>query len=431
MPLRNNILTRKIVLLLLIVSVLFACEEADNPNMIPEGTPRFDDLKANYKSILASSEHGWKASYQPSENTGVYNIIMKFDEEGLVSISSDMNSYTVDTSEVFYDVKGATYPELVFETFCVWHQIYEVAEGEFQFRIISIDENSVQLGNINSSSSVPDVIFSKASEEDVEQLTKKQDINQVLNGFYNGTDKYFKIMRFDDADVEGLIDFDFDRHQVYMNYSDPSGESVSTLANFEYDETGIVFTSELTIAGETIDRFDISQTVDTVINLTGSPLNDGIIYATDLPDFEIKGAVDLFYDYTFFYVGAYSPSLDTLEQQIQEAGEFVGVQIYRDYELSPSQRLNSLTFIVFEDFNDYDFYGFHTSQYTRLGEDRIRFHWSGGRDANVTNEFVDIVRNYVLFFYDQRGFKIVPINDTLIFVSYANPKNYMIVVPVF
>ena len=420
--------------------------------MIPEGTPRFDDLKANYKSILASSEHGWKVSYQPSENTGVYNIIMKFDEEGLVSISSDMNSYTVDTSEVFYDVKGATYPELVFETFCVWHQIYEVAEGEFQFRIISIDENSVQLGNINSSSSVTDVIFSKASEEDVEQLTKKQDINQVfhnksaeisvkktkkqdidllLNGFYNGTDKYFKIMRFDDADVEGLIDFDFDRHQVYMNYSDPSGESVSTLANFEYDETGIVFTSELTIAGETIDRFDISQTVDTVINLTGSPLNDGIIYATDLPDFEIKGAVDLFYDYTFFYVGAYSPSLDTLEQQIQEAGEFVGVQIYRDYELSPSQRLNSLTFIVFEDFNDYDFYSFHTSQYTRLGEDRIRFHWSGGRDANVTNEFVDIVRNYILFFYDQRGFKIVPINDTLIFVSYANPKNYMIVVPAF
>jgi len=66
-----------------------------------------------------------------------------------------------------------------------------------------------------------------------------------------------------------------------------------------------------------------------------------------------------------------------------------------------------------------------------LGEDRIRFTWSGGRDPNVTNELVEILRNYILFFFDQHGFKIVPGNDTLIFVSMANPKNYLLVVPVF
>ena len=175
----------------------------------------------------------------------------------------------------------------------------------------------------------------------------------------------------------------------------------------------------------------LSSSEITALNLTGSPLNDGIIYATDLPDFEFTGAVDLFNQYTFFYVVDYSPSLDTLEQQIQEAGEFVVAQIYRDYALSPSQRYNALTFLVLEEANDYDFYGFHISQYTRMGEDRVRFHWSGGRDPNVTNEFVDIVRNYVLFFFDRNGFKIIPSNDTLIFVSYKNPKNYMFVVPVF
>ena len=295
-----SILTQRIVILLLVVSVLFTCEKADNPNKIPEGIPRFNDLKANYKSILTSSDQGWKVSYHPSENSGVFNILMKFDEEGIVSIFSDMNNYTINTNDVFYDVKGATYPELVFETFCVWHQIYEVAEGEFQFRILSIDENSVELGNIYSSSNEPDVIFSKASEEDFEQLTRKQEIDQLINEFYSGTDKYFKIMQFDESDVEGLIEFDFDRHQVYINYSDPSGESVTTLANYEYDESGIRFTSELIIAGETINHFYISQTVDTALNLTGSPLNDGIIYATDLPDFEFTGAVDLFYQYTFF-----------------------------------------------------------------------------------------------------------------------------------
>jgi hypothetical protein len=238
-------------------------------------------------------------------------------------------------------------------------------------------------------------------------------------------------MQFDAPNVKGLIDFDFDKHQVYINYPDETGISHTFLGNYTYDEEGILFNPQFTIAGETISRFDISQTVDTALNLTGSPLNDGIIYATDLPDFEFPGAVDLFYQYTFFYVDDYSPSLDTLEQQIQEAGEFVIAQIYRNYGVSLSQRYNALTFVIVEETGDYDFYGFYINQYIRLGEDRIRFTWSGGRDPNVTNELVEILRNYILFFFDQHGFKIVPGNDTLIFVSMANPKNYLLVVPVF
>jgi hypothetical protein len=428
---KKYISIKKIALLLVVLLVFYACEKPENQNKIPDDLPRFNDLKESYKSILTSADRGWIVSYQPSADAGVFHILMEFREDGTVIINSDLNNYTTTADDVFYDVKGATYPELVFETFCVWHQIYEVAEGEFQFRILTIDENSVELRNIYSSAEEPDVIFTRASQDDYQQIIRRQEIDQLVHEFYNGTDKYFKIMQFDEVNVEGLIEFDFEKHQVYINYPDPSGESVSTLANYEYDENGIRFTSELTIAGKTVTRFDISQTVDTALNLTGSPLNDGIIYTTDLPDFEFKGAVDLFYQSTFFYVGDYSPSLDTLEQQIQEAGAFVIAQIYRDYVLSPSQRYNALTFLIFEETNDYDFYGFHISQYTRLGEDRIRFHWAGGRDSNITNELVAIVRNYLLFFFDQNGFKIIPSNDTLIFVSYANPKNYMFVVPVF
>lgn len=425
-----KLIIHRILFILFFASIIFSCEEAENPNKIPDGLPRFDEVKANYKSILTSSENGWVVSYQPSESAGVFTILMKYKDNGTVTIYSDMSDFTATANDVFYDVKGSTYPELVFETFCVWHQLYELADGDFQFRILSINENTIELGFINSSSTHPDLTFTRATQADYEKISGLQEIDKLLYDFYNGTDKVFKIMQFDEPDIKGLIDFDFDKHQVYINTIDAAGISTTSLANYSYDENGIVFTSELIIGGEVISRFDISQTVDTALNLSGSPLKDGIIYATYMPDFEFTGAVDLFNQYTFFYVGDYSPSLDTLDQQIQDAGAFVGVQIYRDYALSSSQSYNALTFIIFEESDDYDFYGFYISQFIKLGEDKIRFQWSGGRDENVTNELFEILRNYILFFFDQHGFKIIPSNNSLIFVSYANPENYLVVVPV-
>jgi hypothetical protein len=422
---------KKSLLILFFAALLYSCEKEENPNKIPEGLPRFNELKANYKSILTSTEQGWKASYRPSANAGTFNILMKFNDNGTVTILSDMNKYAASTQNVYYDVKGATYPELVFETFCVWHQLYEVADGNFQFRILSLNEDTVELGNVNSSNKVSEITFTRATAADYQQMTKIQGIDQLLYDFYTGGDEYFRIMQFDDFNVKGLIDFDFDRHQVYLNYIDAVGKSSTSLINFSYDENGIIFLDKLSIAGKTITRFNISQTADTSLNLTGSPLNNGIIYATDLPDFEFKGAIDQFNKYSFLYVAGYSPSLDTLNGQIQKAGAFVAAQIYHDYLLSSNQKYNALTFVIVEETGDYDFYGFYISRYLRLGEDRLRFQWSGGRDQNVTNELFEILKNYVMFFFDQKGFKIIPKNNNFIFVSYANPKNFMVVVPVF
>lgn len=408
---------------------LFSCEKEENLNKIPDDLPRFKELKENYKMVLISSEQGWKVSYRPSENTGAFNILMKFQSNGTVTIFSDMNKYAVSTQNVYYDVKGATYPELVFETFCVWHELYEVADGDFQFRILSINEDIIELGNVYSSDKVPEIIMTRATMSDYQKMSKIQGIDQLLFDFYTGGDKYFKIMRFDEFNVEGLIVFNFNRHQVYLNYQDALGKSVSTLVNYKYYENGIIFENNIIIAGKIISHFDISQTVDTSLNLTGSRLNDGIIYATDMPDFEFKGAIEKFNQYSFLYVSDYSPSLDTLNRQIQNAGAFVWAQIYHNYLLSSSQVYNALTFLIIDETENYDFYGFFINQFLQLGEDRMRFQWSGTWSGNVTNELFEIFRSYVLFFFDHRGFKIIPENDYFIFVSYANPKNYIVVIP--
>jgi len=348
-------MTKTAILTFFFAALLFSCEKEENPNKIPDDRPRFNELKASYRMILTSTEQGWKASYQPSANTGTFNILMKFQSNGTVTILSDMGNYAISTQNVYYDVKGATYPELVFETYCVWHQLYEVADGDFQFRILSINEDTVELGNVYSSNKVSEITFTRATAADYQQMSKIQGIDQLLYDFYTGEDEYFKIMQFEEFNVKGLIDFDFDRHQVYLNYIDALGKSSSLLINYSYDENGIIFGDKLTIAGKTITRFNISQTVDTSLNLSGSPLNDGIIYATDWPDFEFKGAIDLFNQYSFLYVADYSPSLTTLNEQIQNAGAFVIAQIYHNYLLSSAQLYNALTFLIFEETGDYDY----------------------------------------------------------------------------
>ncbi len=410
--------------------LLFSCGKEENPNQIPDDLPRFNELKASYRTILASTEYGWKTTYRPSINSGSFNILMKFHSNGTVSILSDMSKYAISTQNAYYDVKGSTYPELVFETFCVWHQLYEVADGDFQFRIISIDENKVELNKVNSSNKDPEIIFTKASSADYGQMSKIQGMDQLLYNFYTGENEYFKIVQFEEFNVRGLIDFDFDRHQVFLHYQDTYGETSSLLLNYSYDENGIIFEDRVNIAGKIVSRFNISQTGDTILNLSGSQLNDGIIYTTDLPDFEFKGAIDNFNQYSFFYIADYSPSLAALNEEIQNAGEFVIAQIYHNYLLSSGQIYNALTFLIFDETGDHDFYGFHINQFLKLGEDRLRFQWSGGRDQNISNELFEILKNYILFFFNQMGFKIIPMNDYFIFISYADPKNYMIVVPV-
>lgn len=419
---------KKIIYIFIFPILLFSCNEGENPNQIPEDLPRLDEVKENYKSILVSSENGWKASYQPSENAGVYTILMKFRDDGFVDIESDLYGYLSSSENTFYDVKGATFPELIFETFCVWHQIYEVADGEFQFRVLSIDENTVKLGTANSGEENLLVTFTKATDEDYQTIEKKQEIDNILSNYYNNSDEYFKVIEFSNQGIKGLVDFDFETHQFYISYTDNNGNAQNNVANYLYDEKGVEFVSELSINGIEIDRFDIKQNSDSTISLSTEGLDAGTLVSTNLPDFEFQGAIDLFKEYTFYYVGDYSPSLDSIYEQIQQAGLFVIPQIYRDYALG-TQSYNALTFLIFETEDIYDFYGFNISSFQTLGEDWMRFQWSGSRDSNVDNELFSKLKNFILFFFDRNGFKIVPNRGVFTLISKADPDKYIVVVP--
>ena len=101
---------RKIIYIFILPLILFSCNEGENPNQIPEDLPRLDEVKESYKSILTSSENGWKAIYQPSEQSGQYTILMKFKENGFVDIESDLNGFEKSANKALYDIKGEQPP---------------------------------------------------------------------------------------------------------------------------------------------------------------------------------------------------------------------------------------------------------------------------------------------------------------------------------
>jgi hypothetical protein len=354
---------------------------------------------------------------------------MKFNDDGFVEIESDLNGYTKSEGKSLYDIKGATFPELVFETFSVWHQIYELVDGEFQFRVLSINENNVSLGRISSGDNSELLTLTKASASDYQELGKKQEIDSTLYNYFNNPDKYFKVATSTDYNIQGLVDIDFDSHLFYLSYTDNSGAAQNSTTTYSYSEEGLNFIQPLNINGNEVNRLTISIDSDSIIRLTDNQNKKLEVTSTNLPDFEFQGAVDLFSQYTFYYVGDYSPALDTLDEQIQQAGLFVIPQIYRDYALG-TQSYNALTFLIFETSDIYDFHGFNMNSPQKLGEDWIRFQWDGTRDQNIDNELFLILRDYILFFFDKRGFKIIPNRGVFTLVKKDNPEQYIVVVPV-
>lgn len=415
---------------IVITGMMASCEKEENTNLIPADLPRFDEIKQQYQDILTSAEYGWKTEYQPSLSTGIFRIYMQFKEDGTVEIESDMYGYQQSNSEIYYSISGATFPELVFQTFSVWHQIYEVADGHFQFRILDIDSNRVELGDVNGDPGGTSVILTKSSEQDRRLLENTNDIVEMVHNFYDNTENYFKVLEFKEINFSGLATFDFDRHQLILNYINNAGQTQISFINFSYDENGIQFISNFSIHETEIKRFNLNIHTDSTILVQTSELNEGLLYSTDLPEFEFTGALDLFSDYSFFYIQGFSPALDSLDSEIQSAGSFTGVQIYQDHILNYSSRFNALTFIIYDEQLEYDFYHFYIEQFQKLGEDELRFHWSNTYSNNIDNDLFAILRDFILFFFNKNGFKVIPTGSTFTFVSRGNPKQYFVVVPV-
>ncbi len=120
--------------------VISSCGD-DEPNLAPP-EERVAAAIANLQSELVAPPNGWKVEYQPTSQAGTFFILLDFDPDGSVNIQSDVpaNDGEFRDQTITYRIDNSLGLELIFETFGVFHFLFELdqtnfgAEFEFLFQ---------------------------------------------------------------------------------------------------------------------------------------------------------------------------------------------------------------------------------------------------------------------------------------------------------
>ncbi len=122
---------RKYLLILLFAFVFIACE--DEVADLPPFEERVAEAINGLRTDLTAPTNGWRLEYQPTPEAGTFLILMKFFPDGSVNIKSDVP----DGNGEFYDhtityrIDNALGLQLIFETFGVFHHLFELEQATF------------------------------------------------------------------------------------------------------------------------------------------------------------------------------------------------------------------------------------------------------------------------------------------------------------
>jgi len=168
---------RRIFHIAIILFLGVACREKFHE--ITSVEERVATAKGNLKDLLTAPANGWKVNYQPEEGSGTFYMILDFDENGTVKISSDLPADSgVYYNEVIpYRIDAGQAIELIFETYGVFHYLFELDQAsfgaEFEFLFVEEDGGSLTFESKTDATNPSKIIFEEASSADLNAFSRE------------------------------------------------------------------------------------------------------------------------------------------------------------------------------------------------------------------------------------------------------------------
>ncbi len=277
---------------LLAVWMLAACSKNHQDNTIPEGVPDLNELQMGYTQLLVQEQEGWYVEYRPTSAATVISILVKFFEDGTATIVSDYQGYTSDQEDVRFRVGGLLKPELIFETFSVFHAIAENIGGRFEFYISPNEDNSFTLTQVNGPVSTA-YTLRKAGSNDKDNILAKANTALLLQEFATNASAYFK-----NLNLPGLAAFwelDTDRQTLRASWEEGAGEVVTQEFTYNYIANGILLNTPLVHGSISIDRFIFGELDENELEIIeAGNAGAGSISVSHVPAFPYRGTANLF-----------------------------------------------------------------------------------------------------------------------------------------
>lgn len=137
----------RLSLCLLLPFVMLSCS-MDDPGL-PPAEVRASEAIGNLKADLTAPANGWRLEYQPTPDAGIFFMILEFKDDGTVNIFSDVadNDGEFFSQTIPYRIDVGLSLELIFETYGVFHFMFEKDRGsfgaEFEFRFVEKEGNNL------------------------------------------------------------------------------------------------------------------------------------------------------------------------------------------------------------------------------------------------------------------------------------------------
>ncbi|TRX62092.1 DUF4302 domain-containing protein [Fulvivirga sp. M361] len=165
--------------------VAISCEDSDAD--LPSFDDRVSEAIKNLTGELTAPANGWRLDYQPTPNTGFYYILMDFNEDGQVTIKSDLAESNGDFFEqtIPYRIDNALSLELILESYGFFHYLFEQNQStfgaEFEFIFNGKSGDNLIFDSKSDISNRTRLVFMPA-EPNAESLLSRE-VSENLNAF--------------------------------------------------------------------------------------------------------------------------------------------------------------------------------------------------------------------------------------------------------
>lgn len=269
--------TNTIFILPLLFILICSCGK-ETAEVIPPD-PEIDtwQLAKEYIQDLSRIPEGWIIKYQPVKEGTTYTIHIKFNSNNTASILSDYPNlnYLQEQSGVNFSLTGSLNTKLTFNTYCVWHKMYDDLGGDYKFIITRQTDGSFLLQTENKAEiRFYDLI--KADPKAISELeesiagqkvivgaqNKRIKIRNMLYHFMEDNSSYFKnisLIKEGISIMQGAISFDTENDQLTVIYRDGNNKLTSLSENYQISEDGITLETPIIFGENTISGFELHE----------------------------------------------------------------------------------------------------------------------------------------------------------------------------
>ena len=210
-----------------------ACNENED-NLIFEKTAdeRVAEATAELKQRLVAPPNGWIVRYQPIPESGVYNVLLNFSEDGNVRIRTDFgaNDNEFYDQNITYRIDNSLGLELIFENYSFFSFLFEqnaaTLEAEYEFNYVNeTPEGALVFSSKSDLSSLTILAFEQAQENAESLLGRALNANlETLSASLGVISPVYRL-NYANRDLSLYLSFNSFLRTVSFTYATPlSGE---------------------------------------------------------------------------------------------------------------------------------------------------------------------------------------------------------------